>query len=150
MRHLNSYSKLGRRSDHRRALLRNLATSFFVHGSIKTTLPKAKALRPIVEKLITLGKRGDLHARRQVAAYLFDTESVKKVFEKLSPRFETRNGGYTRIVKIGERFGDGAYLCNLELVDFREHEGKARKLVSDQFKEKKAKAAENAKAAGQQ
>jgi large subunit ribosomal protein L17 len=127
MRHLNSYSKLGRRSDHRRSLLRNMATSFFMHGRIKTTVPKAKALKPIVEKLITLTKRGNLHARRQLAAYLFDTETVQSAFNGLGTRFKERPGGYTRIIKLGERFGDGAEMCNLELVDYQEHEGKAKK-----------------------
>lgn len=126
MRHLNSYSKLGRRSDHRRALLRNLATAFFNHGRIKTSIVKAKALRPIVEKMITLAKRGDLHARRQVAAYLFEENATKIVFSSIAGRFADRNGGYTRIVKLGERYGDGAFMCNLELVDYRDHEGKVK------------------------
>jgi large subunit ribosomal protein L17 len=101
-------------------MLRNLATSFLDHGKIKTTLPKAKELRGIVEKMITLGKRGDLHARRQVESYLFDTDVCKKVFKDYAGRFEKRPGGYTRIVKLGARFGDGAEMCNLELVDYRE------------------------------
>ncbi|MBP6218695.1 MAG: 50S ribosomal protein L17 [Oligoflexales bacterium] len=120
MRHGHGYVKLGRRSDHRRALLRNLATSFFLHGRIKTTVPKAKALRPLVERMITLGKRGDLHARRRVASYLFDGSAVRLVFSDLSGRFKDRKGGYTRITKLGERFGDGADMCFFELVDFTE------------------------------
>jgi large subunit ribosomal protein L17 len=123
MRHLNGYRKLGRESSHRRAMLRNLATSFLLNGKIKTTLPKAKELKGIVEKMITLGKRGDLHARRQVEAYLFDSKASKKVFQVYANRFSQRPGGYTRIVKFGPRFGDGADMCSLELVDFREVEG---------------------------
>jgi large subunit ribosomal protein L17 len=97
-----------------------MATSFLEYGRIKTTLPKAKELRGIVEKMITLGKRGDLHARRQVESYLFDTNVASKVFRDYAGRFQTRPGGYTRIVKLGARFGDGAEMCHLELVDFRE------------------------------
>ncbi len=123
MRHLNGYRKLGRESSHRRAMLRNMATSFLMHGKIKTTVPKAKELRSIVEKMITLGKRGNLHARRQVESYLFDHEAAKKVFSVYAERFNERPGGYTRIVKYGPRFGDGAELCSLELVDYREQEG---------------------------
>ena len=136
MRHLKSYRKLGRESSHRRAMLRNMATSFLTHGKIHTTLPKAKELKPIVEKLITLGKRNDLHARRQLESYLFGKEAAGKVCKVLSKRFETRPGGYTRIVKYGERFGDGADMCNLELVDFRDNEGKK------EDKKEEAKAAE--------
>jgi len=124
MRHLKGYRKLGRESSHRRAMLRNLATSFLTYGRIKTTVPKAKELRGIVEKMITLGKKGDLHSRRQVESYLFDSSAAKKVFTDYAGRFETRPGGYTRILKLGTRFGDGAQMCNLELVDFRDHEAK--------------------------
>jgi large subunit ribosomal protein L17 len=124
MNHGHGYRKLGRESSHRKALLRNLATSFLEHGRIKTTVPKAKELRRVVEKMITLGKRGDLHARRQVESVLFSTEVSSKVFKDLAGRFATRNGGYTRIVRLGERFGDGAEMCNFELVDFTAHEGK--------------------------
>ena len=124
MNHGHGYRKLGRESSHRKALLRNLATSFLEHGRIKTTVPKAKELRRVVEKMITLGKRGDLHARRQVESVLFSTEVSTKVFKDLAGRFATRNGGYTRIVRLGERFGDGAEMCNFELVDFTSHEGK--------------------------
>lgn len=127
MRHLNGYRKLGRVTSHRRAMLRNMATSFLDHGRIKTTLPKAKELRSIVEKMITLGKRGDLHARRQVESYLFDTTVASKVFKDYAGRFVSRPGGYTRIVKLGARFGDGAEMCHLELVDYRESSPKAEK-----------------------
>ena len=126
MRHNNSYRKLGRRSKQRKALLRNMATSFVEHGRIKTTLPKAKELRSVVERLITTGRVNTLASRRKVAAYLFGSDSVKKVFENLSSRFAKRPGGYTRIVKLGERFGDGSYMCNLEFVDYHEYEGKKK------------------------
>lgn len=119
MRHHNGYRKLGRVSSHRRAMLRNMATSLVIHERIETTVPKAKELRGLVEKMITLGKRGDLHARRQAAAYLFDDEAVKKVFSDLASRFKERNGGYTRILKKGPRFGDGADMAFLELVDYQ-------------------------------
>ena len=120
MRHLNGYRKLGRVSSHRRAMLRNMATSLLKHERIETTVPKAKELRGIVERMITLGKRGDLHSRRMAAAYLFDDETVKKVFSDLAPRFKDRPGGYTRILKTGYRFGDGADLALLELVDYQD------------------------------
>lgn len=120
MRHKHGYRKLGRESSHRRAMLRNMATSFMLHESIKTTVPKAKELRSIVEKMITLGKRGDLHSRRMASSYLFDDVAVKKIFDEIAPRLKDRQGGYTRILKTGIRFGDGANLATLELVDFRE------------------------------
>ena len=119
MRHLNGYRKLGRDSSHRRAMLRNMATSLVLHERIETTVPKAKELRGIVDRMITLGKRGDLHARRMAASYLFDDEAVSKVFGDLADRFRTRPGGYTRILKKGFRFGDGADVALLELVDFQ-------------------------------
>jgi len=116
-------------------MLRNMATSFLEGGKIHTTIPRAKELRSIVEKMITLGKRGDLHARRQVEGYLFGERAGKRVFGELAKRFDSRPGGYTRIVRYGQRFGDGAAMCNLELVDYGEHEGKA----SAEAKAKKAK-----------
>ena len=123
MRHLKGYRKLGKESAHRRAMLRNLATSFLEAGRIKTTVPRAKELRPIVEKLITLGKRENLHARRQLEGYLFGRVATRRVCNEIAPRFQSRPGGYTRIVRFGERFGDGADMCRLELVDFSENEG---------------------------
>ncbi len=120
MRHLNGYRKLGRVSSHRRAMLRNMATSLVKHERIETTLPKAKELRGVVERMITLGKRGDLHSRRMAASYLFDDEAVKKVFSDLASRFKDRPGGYTRILRTGFRFGDGADLALLELVDYQD------------------------------
>jgi large subunit ribosomal protein L17 len=98
-------------------MLRNMATSLVLHERIETTVPKAKELRGIVDRMITLGKRGDLHARRQAAGYLFNDEAVIKVFGDLAERFKNRPGGYTRILKKGFRFGDGADMALLELVD---------------------------------
>jgi len=116
MRHLRSGYKLGRSPAHRRLLLRNLATSVIDVERVVTTIPKAKAVRPLVEKLITLAKRDTLHARRQAAAILETPASVKKLFEKLGTRFGQRQGGYTRIVRVGWRKGDGAEQCVIELV----------------------------------
>jgi large subunit ribosomal protein L17 len=140
MRHHNGYRKLGRVSSHRRAMLRNMATSLVLHERIETTVPKAKELRGLVDKMITLGKRGDLHARRQAASYLFDDEAVKKVFADLAGRFKERNGGYTRILKKGPRFGDGAEMAFLELVDYKSEGEKAAEAEKKPAKAKKAKA----------
>lgn len=118
MRHKHGYRKLGRDAAHRKALLRNLATSLVTHERITTTLPKAKELRSVVEKMVTLGKKGDLHHRRQAASYLFEKDAVAKVFGDLAKRFEGRAGGYTRIIKRGLRPGDGAQLAIIEFVDF--------------------------------
>ena len=118
MRHHRSGKKLGRDSAHRKALYANLAASLIEHGRIKTTEAKAKAAKPIAEKMITLGRRGDLAARRQALAYLRSQEVVHKLFADVGPRFADRNGGYSRIVKLGPRPGDGAEMVYLELVDF--------------------------------
>lgn len=132
MRHLNGYRKLGIVSSHRRALLRNMATSLLKHERIETTLPKAKELRRVVERMITLGKRGDLHARRMAASYLFDDEAVSKVFGDIADRFKTRQGGYTRILRKGFRFGDGADMAFIELVDFQDRlEAATKKAKAD-------------------
>lgn len=142
MRHNNGYRKLGRVSSHRRAMFRNMATSLFLHERIETTVPKAKEIRSIVEKIITLGKHGDLHSRRLAASYLFDDEAVKKVFGEIAPRFKDRAGGYTRILRKGPRFGDGADMAFLELVDYQDLHmkgGKAKAAKED--KPAKAKAA---------
>jgi len=122
MRHLKGYRKLGRVTSHRLAMLRNMATSLVLHERIETTVPKAKELRGIVDRMITLGKRGDLHARRQALSYLYDDAAVSKVFSDLAERFKTRPGGYTRILKKGFRFGDGADMAFLELVDFQDQQ----------------------------
>jgi large subunit ribosomal protein L17 len=110
------YRKLGRRSDHRRSLLRNLVTSTLRHERIQTTEAKAKEARRPLEHMITLAKRGDLHARRQAAGYLLDEDVVVKLFGTLGPRYRDRPGGYTRLVKLGARPGDAAPICILELV----------------------------------
>ena len=117
MRHKVAGYKLGRSTSHRRALLRSLVTSVIEQERIVTTVIKAKAAKPLVDKMITLAKRDDLHARRQAASFLTTPDSVKKLFEKLGTRFGQRNGGYTRIVKLGWRKGDGAEQALLEFVD---------------------------------
>jgi large subunit ribosomal protein L17 len=116
MRHLNSGSKLGRNTAHRRATLRNLVTNVIEKERITTTVTRAKAARPLVEKMITLGKRDSLHTRRQAAAFLLTPIATKKLFENLAPRFADRPGGYTRIIRAGFRIGDGAELAILELL----------------------------------
>jgi len=117
MNHGKSHRKFNRRSDHRRSMLANLAASLIKHEQITTTLPKAKDLRPIVEKLVTLGKRGGLHARRQAIAQMRDLAMVKKLFEVIGPRYKERNGGYTRVMKAGFRYGDSAPVAVIEFVD---------------------------------
>ena len=117
MRHGKVYRKLNRTAEHRRAMFANMAVALIQHEQIVTTLPKAKDLRPIVEKLVTLGKRGDLHARRQAIAEMRDVDVVKKLFEVIGPRYKDRNGGYTRVIKAGYRHGDSAPRAVIELVD---------------------------------
>jgi large subunit ribosomal protein L17 len=117
MNHGKAYRKFNRRSDHRRAMLANLAASLIKHEQIVTTLPKAKDLRPVVEMLVTLGKRGGLHARRQAIAQMRDITMVKKLFDVIGPRYKERNGGYLRIMKAGFRYGDSAPVAVIEFVD---------------------------------
>lgn len=117
MRHLKKGRKLGRTASHKKALLCNLATSLILHERIQTTTAKAKELRPFFEPLITLAKRGDLHARRQVAGLIRDKVALAKLFAELAPRFAARPGGYTRILHLGARQGDNAELSLIELVD---------------------------------
>jgi large subunit ribosomal protein L17 len=117
MRHGFTGRRLGRSASHRSAMFANLAVSLIEHEQIVTTLPKAKDLRPIVEKLVTLGKRGDLHARRQVIAQIGNEGVVKRLFDTIAPRYATRNGGYLRIMKAGFRHGDNAPLAVIEFVD---------------------------------
>ena len=117
MRHARGYRRLNRTHEHRKALFANMAGSLIEHEQIKTTLPKAKELRPIVEKLITLAKRGDLHARRQAAAQLKQDMHVAKLFDVLGARYKDRQGGYVRIMKAGFRYGDMAPMAIIELVD---------------------------------
>lgn len=119
MRHRVAHRKLGRTTEHRLALLRNLAASLISHERIRTTEAKAKELRPFVERLVTLGKRDSLHARRRALAILPRKDSVKKLFGEISPRFAERPGGYTRILKLGPRQGDGALMAFIEFVDYR-------------------------------
>ena len=116
MRHLNSGSKLGRQPAHRRATLRNLVTNVIERERITTTVRRAKETRPLVEQMITLGKRDTLHARRQAAAYLMTPAATQKLFKDIAPRFADRSGGYTRIIHAGFRIGDGAQLAILELL----------------------------------
>ena len=118
MRHRKAGNKLGRTASHRKAMISNMTISLFEHISIKTTLPKAKEVRKTAEHLITFAKRGDLHARRQVLRIIPNKEIVKKLFEEIVPKFADRNGGYTRIVGLGKRQGDGAELAILELVGY--------------------------------
>src|SRR5947208_2944144 len=118
MRHAKAGRKLGRDSAHRKALYANLACSLIEHGRIRTTEAKAKAVKPYAEKMITLGRRGDLHARRQALSELRSQEVVHKLFSDIAPRMADRPGGYARIVKLGQRQGDAAEMVYLELVDF--------------------------------
>lgn len=117
MRHGFAGRRFNRSSEHRKAMFKNMAQALIKHEQIVTTLPKAKDLRPVVEKLVTLGKRGDLHARRQAIAQLQDETIVKKLFDVLGKRYANRNGGYTRVLKAGFRFGDNAPLAVIEFVD---------------------------------
>lgn len=117
MRHRMSGRKLNRTSSHRKAMLSNMAVSLVTHEQITTTLPKAKELRRVADRMVTLGKRGDLHARRQAASYLRDDAAVVKLFGPLAERYKERPGGYTRVLKAGFRYGDAAPMAVIELVD---------------------------------
>lgn len=117
MRHNLSGRKLGRTTAHREAMLNNMVTSLFEHEKIKTTVTKSKELRRTAEKLITIAKRGDLHSRRLVAKKVRSDEVLKKLFDNIGPRYANRSGGYTRIIKLGPRFGDGAPMSVIELVE---------------------------------
>lgn len=143
MRHLNAGKKLGRNTPHRRALLRNLVTSLVLEERIETTLPKAKAIRPLAERMVTLGKRGSLHARRQAAGYLLDAQAVQKLFDQLAARFGDRAGGYTRIVKTGFRQGDNASLAYIEFLGSEGMQAAKRKRRSELL-ERKAEAQKKA------
>lgn len=137
MRHRNAGRKLSRNTSHRRALLRNLVTSFLEHGRLMTTLPKAKEVRPLAERMITLGKRDSLHARRQVQAYLLKEAIAKRVFDTIAPKFSDRNGGYSRIIKLGNRKGDGADLAIIELIGSELEAKKAERAAKAKAKEEK-------------
>ncbi|MBL8570082.1 MAG: 50S ribosomal protein L17 [Phreatobacter sp.] len=117
MRHGKAHRKFNRTAEHRQAMFANMCAALIKHEQIVTTLPKAKDLRPIVEKLVTLGKRGDLHARRQAVSQIRDIGMVKKLFEVLGPRYQSRQGGYTRVLKAGFRYGDNAPVAVIEFVD---------------------------------
>ncbi|NND20013.1 MAG: 50S ribosomal protein L17 [Silicimonas sp.] len=117
MRHARGYRRLNRTHEHRKALFANMAGSLIEHEQIKTTLPKAKELKRVADKLVTLAKRGDLHARRQAAAQLKQDQHVAKLFDVLGPRYKERSGGYTRVLKAGFRYGDMAPMAIIELVD---------------------------------
>ncbi len=149
MRHKVSGWKLGRNTSHRRSLLRNLTTSLILEERIETTLPKAKALRPQVEKMITLGKRGDLAARRQALAYLMTSAAVDKLFDTIGPRFGDRQGGYLRIVRLGWRKGDGADKVFVELLgseQLQEEKRQKRAEIRQKRADEAKKAMENADA----
>ncbi|MDX9916389.1 MAG: 50S ribosomal protein L17 [Gudongella sp.] len=113
---MTTLRKLGRLTSHRKAMLRNLVTSLLREERIETTVTRAKEAKRMAEKMITLGKRGDLHARRQALAYIYDEDVVKKLFDEIAPKYAERNGGYTRVIKVGPRRGDGAEIAILELV----------------------------------
>ena len=123
MRHGKSGRKLGRTSSHRKAMFRNMVTSLFEHERMVTTEQKAKELRPIAEKMITLAKRGDLHARRQALSYIQSKDVVAKLFDEIQGQFADRQGGYTRIIKTGNRLGDAAPMAIIELVGYEEDLG---------------------------
>src|SRR6056297_734558 len=125
MRHGHGYRKLNRTHEHRAAMFANMAASLIEHEQIKTTLPKAKEMRRIIDKLVTLGKRGDLHARRIAVSKIRDEKAVKKLFEVIGPRYKDREGGYARVLKAGFRYGDMAPMAIIELVE-RDPEAKGR------------------------
>ena len=143
MRHGKAHRRFSRQSEHRKAMFANMAAALIKHEQITTTLPKAKDLRPVVEKLVTLGKRGDLHARRQAIAQMRDVAMVKKLFDVIGPRYKGRNGGYTRVLKAGFRYGDSAPVAVIEFVDRDEA---AKGLDSGPVQAKKVDADANAAA----
>ncbi|MCP2670461.1 50S ribosomal protein L17 [Maricaulaceae bacterium EIL42A08] len=139
MRHGVAHRKLNRTASHRRAMFANMAASLIEHEQIVTTLPKAKELKPIMDKLITLAKRGDLHARRQAISKIRDKDQVSKLFETLGPRYQERAGGYTRVLKAGFRHGDNAPMAVIELVD----RDPAAKGAADRAREEAVEGAED-------
>ncbi len=152
MRHQRTVKKLGRTASHRTAMLANMATSLFRSHAIITTRARARVLRSVAEKLITLGKRGDLHARRMASRRIRDRVILKKLFDEIAPQFSARNGGYTRIIKIGQRKGDGAEVARLELLipkavvhtdegDKKSAKGKGKDTAADPKAKKSRKAA---------
>ncbi len=139
MRHLVASKKLGRNSAQRKALLRNLVTSFMEKERIRTTLAKAKATRPLAEKMITLSRTNSLHARRRALRFIYKKDVVKKMFEEIGPRFSERPGGYTRIVKVGPRAGDGTEMAVLEMIGSELQKKSKKKSIKEKAKEKKEK-----------
>src|SRR5215510_1346276 len=139
MRHRNAHRNLSRNTSHRRAMLRNMVTDLLDHGRLMTTLPKAKEVRPLAEKMITLGKRDSLHSRRQLQAYLLREAVAQKVFDTIAPRFAQRNGGYSRFIKLGNRKGDGADLAIIELLGSELEVKKAERAEKAKEKESKKK-----------
>ena len=129
MYHGRAKRRFNRTAEHRKAMFANMCQALIKHEQIVTTLPKAKDLRPVVEKLVTLGKRGDLHARRQAISQIKDVDLVKKLFDVLGPRYKTRNGGYTRVLKAGFRYGDNAAMAVIEFVD-RDPDARVRRSCS--------------------
>ncbi len=123
MRHRKAGKKLGRTASHKKAMIRNMVTSLLDHERIVTTVPKAKEVRRVADKMITLGKRGDLHARRQALSFIRDKNIVAKLFDGLKDEYMDRNGGYTRIIRTGQRDGDAAHMAILELVNYTEDKG---------------------------
>jgi large subunit ribosomal protein L17 len=146
MQHNRAGRKLGRTTAHRKSLFRNQLSSLITHERIQTTLPKAKDLRPLIEKMVTLGKRGGLHARRLVLKTIPEATTVKKLFEEIAPRFQSRTGGYTRILKLGRRLGDGAEMAIIEFIDFDwAHRQAEKKVAAKAAEEKKQSLLERAK-----
>ena len=143
MRHARAHRKFNRTHEHRKAMFANMSAALITHEQVVTTLPKAKDLRPVVEKLITLAKQGDLHARRRAVSQIRDLGAVKKLFEILGPRYKGRNGGYLRIIKAGFRYGDSAPVAVIEFVD-RDVEAKGK---ADRERHEAAKAAQPQEAA---
>jgi large subunit ribosomal protein L17 len=152
MRHKVHTFKIGRSGAHRRAMLANMVSSLIEHGQIKTTLTKAKEARRFADKMVTLGKKGDLHRRRLAISRLRNKDAVKKLFEEVAPQFAERNGGYTRIIKLGRRMGDAAEMCILQFVEADEVVKKSKKSkpakkaekVAEEVKEEAAEAKEEA------
>lgn len=146
MRHRVSFRKLSRTHEHRRALLRNLVTSLFIHERIETTVAKAKEARRVAERMITFAKRGDLSARRHVDSYLFDESATKKLFDTIAPWYKERAGGYTRIIRKGRRLGDAGEIAVFELVKSEEQKAEDRRKRIEAAEAKDAAKAEGAKA----
>jgi large subunit ribosomal protein L17 len=138
MRHRNAGNKLGRNTSHRRALLRNLTTSVIVEDRVETTLAKAKAVRPLVEKMITLGKKGDLHSRRQALSFMMTDKSVTRLFDTVAPRYGDRQGGYLRIIRTGFQQGDGAEKAFIELLGAEKQLDAKRQKRTDLLAKKRA------------